>query len=83
MVRRYADRRVDRTVVERVLANALRAPSAGFSQGWAFLLLDETADLDRFWAATTPEGDWKAPDSWLRGMRTAPVIIVPLSNKSA
>lgn len=83
MVRSYADRPVDRTVVERVLANALRAPSAGFSQGWAFLLLDEPADLDRFWAATTPEGDWKAPDSWLRGMRTAPVIIVPLSNKAA
>lgn len=83
MVRSYADRPVDRTVVERVLANALRAPSAGFSQGWAFLLLDEPADLDRFWAATTPEGDWKAPDSWLRGMRTAPVIIIPLSNKSA
>ena len=83
MVRRYADRPVDRAAVERVLANAVHAPSAGFSQGWAFLLLDAARDVDRFWAATTPAGAGDEPDSWLRGMRTAPVVVVPLSNKSA
>lgn len=83
MVRRYADRPVDAAAVERVLRNALHAPSAGFSQGWAFLLLDEARDVDRFWAATTPPGADDEPDSWLRGMRTAPVVVVPLSNKSA
>ena len=83
MVRRYADRPVDAAAVERVLRNALHAPSAGFSQGWAFLLLDEPRDVDRFWTATTPAGAGDEPDSWLRGMRTAPVVVVPLSNKSA
>ena len=82
MVRRYADRPVDPALVERMLANAVHAPSAGFSQGWAFLLLDTPADVERFWRAATPEGAG-APDGWLRGMRTAPVVIVPLSNKSA
>ena len=83
MVRRYdPDRPVDAAVVERMLANAVRAPSAGFSQGWAFLVLDRPADVDRFWAATTPAA--AAPESsWLRGMRTAPVVIVPLSHKDA
>jgi nitroreductase len=32
-----------------VLANALRAPSAGFSQGWAFLALTDRQDRARFW----------------------------------
>ncbi|MBY9073951.1 nitroreductase family protein [Nocardioides sp. WL0053] len=83
MVRTYSDEPVDPDVVERILANALHAPSAGFTQGWAFLLLDTAADVDRFWSACTPEGAAETPDSWLRGMRTAPVVIVPLSNKSA
>lgn len=81
MVRTYAAEPVDPAVVDRMLRNALHAPSAGFSQGWAFLRLDEPADVERFWRATT-EAD-EAPDSWLRGMRTAPVVIVPLSCKAA
>jgi nitroreductase len=82
MVRRYADVPVDPAVVDRMLGNAVRAPSAGFSQGWAFLVLDRPADLDRFWAATSPP-DADLENGWLSGMRTAPVVIVPLSNKSA
>jgi len=82
MVRRYDDRPVEPAVVDRMLANAVRAPSAGYSQGWAFLVLDSAADVDRFWAATTP-GDAAPESAWLRGMRTAPVVIVPLSHKDA
>jgi len=83
MVRTYADRPVERAVVDRMLSNAVRAPSAGFSQGWAFLVLDTPEDVPRFWAATTPGDAGDAPDGWLRGMRTAPVVIVPLSSKAA
>ena len=80
MVRRYDDRPVDPAVVERLLRNAVRAPSAGFSQGWAFLVLDTAADVARFWAATSDEG---ASNRWLDGMRTAPLVVVPLSSKAA
>lgn len=83
MVRRYSPQPVDPTSVERLLRSAVRAPSAGFSQGWAFLVLEEPADVDRFWEATTPPSRAARPDSWLRGMRTAPVVIVPLSSKAA
>lgn len=83
MVRRYCDEPVDRAAVDRLLRNAVRAPSAGFSQGWAFLVLDRPADVDRFWSATTPPARAAEPDGWLRGMRAAPVVIVPLSSKSA
>ncbi len=79
MVRNYTGEPVDGAAVERILANALHAPSAGFSQGWAFLLLDSAADVKRFWASTTPPGD--GDDMWSAGMRRAPVIVVPLSCK--
>lgn len=87
MVRRYDERPVDPALVDRMLEHAIRAPSAGFSQGWAFLRLEQPDDLARFWAATTPEDAADEGDAeesaWLRGMRTAPVVIVPLSNRSA
>ena len=44
MVRDYSDEPVDPAVIDRALANAVRAPSAGFSQGWAFLVLDTPDD---------------------------------------
>ena len=81
MVRDYdPDRPVPAEVRERLLAHALRAPSAGFSQGWAFLVLETSDERDRFWTATTDEG---APDGWLTRMRRAPLLIVPLSHKAA
>ncbi|MDT0203496.1 nitroreductase family protein [Nocardioides sp. AE5] len=81
MVRRYAAEPVDPAAVDRMLEHAIRAPSAGFSQGWAFLRLDTPEAVARFWRSTSP--DPEASNTWLDGMRTAPVVIVPLSNKSA
>ena len=83
MVRSYSTESVAPDAVDRMLRNAVHAPSAGFSQGWAFLVLDRRADVDRFWSAATPAVADAEPDRWLRGMRTAPVIIVPLSSKAA
>jgi len=80
MVRNYdPDRPVSSELVDKLLEYAIRAPSAGFSQGWGFLVLDGQADRDRFWEITTEPGD--AADSWLHGLRRAPVLIVALSNK--
>ncbi|WP_134773134.1 nitroreductase family protein [Ornithinimicrobium flavum] len=67
-------------VVRRALAHALRAPSAGFSQGWDFLVLDDPADRERFWTTTAGEVPEEQMDSWLRGVRTAPVLILCLSD---
>jgi nitroreductase len=82
MVRNYdPDRPVPPETVERLLDLAIRAPSAGFSQGWGFLVLESPQDRDRFWTATTPE-DW-GQSRWLEGMRRAPLIVVPHSNRGA
>ena len=40
MVRSYQDRPLPPGVLDRILANATRAPSAGNTQGWAFLVLE-------------------------------------------
>jgi len=81
MVRSYTDEPVDPAVVDRAVANATRAPSAGFSQGWGFLVLDTPEDVRRFWGVTTDEED--EVDGWLDGMSRAPVIVLPCSNKQA
>jgi len=62
MVRSYhADRPVPPEVVDHIVRNGLRAPSAGFSQGWGFLVLDNPADVARFRAAVRPEAE---PEAW-------------------
>ncbi|MGZ4445946.1 MAG: nitroreductase family protein [Nocardioides sp.] len=83
MIRNYAERPVDRAVVDRALANATRAPSAGFSQGWGFLVLDTPADVRRWWSVTTDSASLADPDDWLTGMMRAPVVVVPCSSKAA
>ncbi len=83
MVRDFADRPVDPAVVDRALRNATHAPSAGFSQGWGFLVLDTPADVRRWWTATAGPERLESPDAWLRGMMRAPVLVVPCSSEEA
>ncbi len=81
MVRSYdPDRPVPQAVVARLLEHAVRAPSAGFSQGWDFLVLRSAPDRELFWAVTAGAG---APDSWLRGMSSAPLLVVCWSDAGA
>jgi nitroreductase len=91
MVRNYdPDRPVPPELVDRLLELAIRAPSAGFSQGWGFLVLTSPEDRARFWAATTPAATTPAATTpaaadrespWLRGLMRAPVIVVPHSSR--
>jgi nitroreductase len=76
MVRHYTDRPLAPEVIERILASALRAPSAGFSQGWAFLALTEPADRARFWPFV-PTRVAQTPT-----MQDAPLVVVPLAHKA-
>ena len=82
MVRNYeSDQRVDRAIVNDLLELAIRAPSAGFSQGWHFLVLDSDDSRETFWSASTdPDAE---PDSWLRGLKAAPTLVLALSDKQA
>src|SRR5207247_9653611 len=80
MVRSFEDRPIPRDIVDRILANAQRAPSAGFSQGWAFLAFDGPEQTARYWDALWPP-ERRARFGW-DDMFKAPVLVVCLSNKS-
>lgn len=75
MVRHYTDQPLAPEVIERVLNNAMRAPSAGFSQGWAFLAITDAADRARFWPFV-PTRVEQTPT-----MQLAPLVVVPLAHK--
>jgi nitroreductase len=73
MVRTFTGEPVPAAVLDRVLGNAVRGPSAGFSQGQSFLVLTGDADRARFWEA--------AGEAVSSSARTAPLVIVPMSCK--
>jgi nitroreductase len=80
MVRRYdPDRPVPAEVIHTALRNAIRAPSAGFSQGWDFVVLTKPEERQAYWASTADPDD--EPDPWLAGMHNAPALILCLSDK--
>ena len=83
MVRTYADRVVARALVDAVVDAGLRAPSAGFTQGAAFVVLEGLEATARFWAATARSVNPPEPGTRWARMRTAPVVIVVLTSDRA
>jgi nitroreductase len=81
MVRSFSTEAVASETLERILADAQRAPSAGFSQGWAFVVLIGPAETAVFWDAVS-DAQWQAEPTW-PGLVRAPVIIVPLTDEAA
>jgi nitroreductase len=72
MIRSYDETRlVPDDALDAVLAAALRAPSAGFTQGVSLLVLSSATEREAFWRVVG-----RADSTWLRGMRTAPVLIL-------
>jgi nitroreductase len=74
MVRTFTSEPVPRAALDRILGNAVRGPSAGFSQGQAFLVLTGE-DRPKFWAV--------AGEAVHASAQTAPLVIVPTSCKRA
>ena len=74
MVRDYLDEPLPAGAADQVLAAALRAPSAGFSQGWGFIALEDAGDRERFWEHVPGV----APS-----LCRAPLIVVCCSHKAA
>lgn len=70
--RRFAKDPVDRVVLDRVFRASQKAPSAGFSQGTCFLVL-EGDDAAFFW-------DTAFPDKPIDETHRAPVVAIPMCN---
>jgi nitroreductase len=80
MVRSFLSTPLAEDVVQRILENAQRAPSAGFSQGWAFLALEGPAQTETYWSSVGPAD--RASFGW-PDLFAAPLLIVCLSDKQA
>jgi nitroreductase len=75
MVRAFRPDPVDPEALAQVLDAGRRAPSAGHSQGWAFVVLEGAAETARYWDVTLPAGR-RAGFPW-PGLLAAPVLVVP------
>jgi nitroreductase len=74
MIRDFAPDPITPAVVDRLVDLARRVPSAGNSQGVAFVVLSGPAETARYWDATLPperRGGFRWP-----GLLAAPVLIV-------
>ena len=77
MVRSFTTEPIDRDARDRILWALQRGPSAGFSQGFGFLVL-EGDDARRFWELAWPSRERRGPHV---GTTNAPLVIVPCADK--
>jgi nitroreductase len=82
MVRHFTDEPIDNDALDRILAAALRAPSAGYSQGYALVVLTEQEERSRFWTSQRPTDGGGGWDPDVRAaIERAPVVVVALASK--
>jgi nitroreductase len=75
MTRNFSGRPLPDGLVDRLLADALRAPSAGNTQGLEFVVLEGPAETDQYWHATTDEA-WRRDSRRYEGLRRAPLVVL-------
>jgi nitroreductase len=81
MVRAFTADPIDPAVVDGLVDLARRAPSAGNSQGWAFVVLSGSAETARYWDVALPT-ERRATFRW-PGLVAAPVLVVCLVRPEA
>lgn len=82
MVRHFTEEPLDQATVERVIEASLRAPSAGYSQGYALIVCQSEEERERLWAThseTTGTAGW-SPEV-RAGILRAPLVVVVLASK--
>jgi nitroreductase len=82
MTRNFTGEPLAAGVLDSLLAQALRAPSAGHTQGREFVVLEGPDETVRYWDATTDEA-WRARSRRFEGMSRAPVIVLTFSDPDA
>jgi nitroreductase len=76
MVRSFSPDRVDRSVLDRILRAALRAPTAGNSGGTAWIVLESTTERAVYWEATTDAAWRRRNPQRYEGLQRAPVVLL-------
>lgn len=82
MVRSFDERPLPPDVVERIVANGLQGPSAGFTQAAELLVLQGREQTSRYWEASFETA--AARKAFRRpGLLRAPVLVVVYANERA
>ena len=82
MTRNFTAAPLDRAVLDGLLELALRAPSAGNTQGREFVVLAGAEETARYWGATTDQ-DWRDRSRRFAGLARAPVVVLAFSDPDA
>jgi nitroreductase len=82
MTRNFSATPLDPGVVDGLLVTALRAPSAGHTQGREFLVLEGPAETSAYWQATTDQA-WRDSSRRFAGLSRAPVVILVFADPEA
>jgi nitroreductase len=82
MTRNFSGRGPDPEAVDALLEGALRAPSAGNTQGRAFVVLEGSGETERYWTAAT-DREWRSRSRRYTGLSRAPVIVLPFADPEA
>jgi nitroreductase len=82
MTRNFSGRELPPGVLESMLSDALRAPSAGNTQGRELVVLEGPAETRQYWEATTDD-TWRSASRRFEGMSRAPVVVLPFVDPNA
>jgi nitroreductase len=79
MVRSFSPEPVDTSVVDRILADALRSPTAGNTGGTAWVVLEGPRETSLYFDSATDE-NWRRTATRWEGLRRAPVVCLAYSS---
>ncbi len=82
MTRHFRPEPIPEAMLSSVLGAALRAPSAGFTQGVDLLTLTAAAARDHFWEVTS-DATWRERGGSADGLLAAPAIVLPVADPDA
>jgi nitroreductase len=83
MCRTFSDDPVDQALVERILREALRSPTAGNTAGTAWVALSGNDQTSAYWSATTDDS-WRARHpEWSAGLMRAPVVLLSYTSPAS
>jgi nitroreductase len=82
MTRNFSGQPLAPGLLDSMLADALRAPSAGNTQGREFIVLEGPGETRQYWDATT-DNAWRAASRRFEGMARAPVVVLPFVDPDA
>lgn len=79
MVRSFTGQPLPPGLAQRMLADSLRAPTAGHARGTAWLVLQGGEQTAAYWACTTTEA-WRRRSRRWPGLSRAPVVALSLAS---